>query len=269
MTLSITYSILSALRPVPASINQQDKQYVQFDFSAYTPSAYKTLKQKTKLKLPTTDAPEYTVIGKNEENKDDPQKQGASLTYGPYADVPAGAQQNAAVRYEFTKPLLHATLVERDVEISHWGGNLATEERYWLENRGASLKNQFSRVAWQQMQYYNPASSALKEFTYPVQIGSTDPYFIDDIGNVSTSRFRPINNAKEGLLELKPRYPIFGGWKYSFRVGWDSNLKYYLRKLKSGDGYVLKVPFMEGPKQAEGIEYEKFVMRVILPEGAT
>lgn len=269
VTLSITYSVLSALKPVPASINQADKQYVQFGFSAYTPSAYRTLKQKTKLKLPSTDAPEYTILGKNDDGKDDPQKQGASFTYGPYADVPAAAEQLVAVRYDFTKPMLHATLMERDVEVSHWGGNIATEERYWLEHRGATLKAHFSRVAWQQMQYYSPASSALKEFQYPVMIGSSNPYFIDDIGNVSTSRFRPVNNAKEGLLELKPRYPIFGGWKYSFRVGWDNNLKNYLRKLKTGDGYILKVPFLEGPKQPEGLEYEKLVLRIILPEGAT
>ncbi|GAB7347462.1 hypothetical protein MBLNU459_g4376t1 [Dothideomycetes sp. NU459] len=268
-TLSITYSVLASVNPLPAEINQPDKQYVQFVFSSYTPSAYKTLKQKTKLKLPTTDAPDYTVLGQNEEGKEDPQKQGTSFSYGPYGEVPAGALQAVSVRYEFTKPLLHAKLLERDVEVSHWGGNIAFEERYWLENRGATLKSHFSRVSWQQMQYYNPPTSALKELRYPLPLGSLNPYFIDDIGNVSTSRFRPVSNAKEALLELKPRYPLFGGWKYSFRVGWDANLKNFLRKLKTGDGYVLKVPFVEGPKQAEGIEYEKFVLRIILPEGAT
>ena len=51
-TLSISYSILSILSPVPATINQFDKQYVQYTFSAYTPSAYVTEKQKTKVKFP-------------------------------------------------------------------------------------------------------------------------------------------------------------------------------------------------------------------------
>lgn len=31
---------------------------------------------------------------------------------------------------------------------------------------------------------------------------------------------------------------------------------------------MLKVPFFEGPKQAEGLEYERIITRVILPEGA-
>ncbi|KAI5247015.1 oligosaccharyltransferase alpha subunit [Aureobasidium subglaciale] len=269
LTLSITYSILSALSPLPASIAQADKQYVQITLNAYTNSAYKTLKQKTKLKMPTNDVPEYTVVGTNAEGQQDPVKQGVSFTYGPYGEVPAGANQPVSLRYEFTKPLLHASLVERDIEVSHWGGNIATEERYWLENRGATLKNQFSRVQWQQTQYFNPPSSALKELEYPLIIGSANPYFIDDIGNVSTSRFRPRNTPKEALLQLKPRYPVFGGWKYSFKVGWDNDLKNFLRKLKTGDGYVLKVPFLEGPKQPEGLEIEKLILRVVLPEGAT
>jgi len=171
------------------------------------------------------------------------------------------------VRYEFTKPLTHGKLLERDVEVSHWGGNIAMEERHWLTNRAAVLKNHFSRVTYQQNSYYNPPTHALKEMRFPLTVGSVDPYFIDDIGNVSTSRFR--SNIREANLELKPRYPLFGGWNYSFKVGWNGDLQNYLRRLKSGgDSYVLKVPFFEGPRQAEGAEYERIVTRVILPEGA-
>ncbi|KAI9720665.1 MAG: hypothetical protein M1812_002845 [Candelaria pacifica] len=266
-TLSITYSVLSALTPLPAELQQMDKQYLLYTFSAYTPSAYTTLKQKTKLKFPNTDIPEYTILpaSSNAEGKEDPQRQGSSFTYGPYGSVPAGAAEPISVRYEFTKPLTHATLLERDLEISHWGGNLATEERYWLTNNAAKLSNHFSRVQWASAQYYNPPTRALRELKMPLRVGSLDPYFTDDIGNVSTSRFR--TNLREANLELKPRYPVFGGWKYSFRVGWTSDLKSYLRKA-GGDRYVLKVPFFEGPKQPEGLEYEKVDLRVILPEGA-
>ncbi|KAK4539318.1 hypothetical protein LTR36_000780 [Oleoguttula mirabilis] len=271
LTLSITYSTLAALTPLPAQINQNDKQYLHHAFSAYAPSAYATAKQKTKLKLPTTDVPDATTLpaSLNAEGKEDPQKQGTSYTYGPYGEQAAGALQPASVRYEFTKPLTHSRLLERDIEVSHWGGNLATEERHWLTNRGATLKTPFSRVTYQQSAYYNPPSSALKELRFPLAVGSADAYFIDDIGNVSTSRFR--SNLREANLEAKPRYPVFGGWSYSFKVGWNGDLGNYLRRVKGGAGesYVLKVPFLEGPKQAEGIEYERVVTRVVLPEGAT
>ena len=267
-TLSISYSVLSAFQPLPASIEQADKQYLVYSFSAYSPSAYLTVKQKTKLKFPTTDIPEYTTLpaSSNADGKADPQRQGSSFTYGPYSDVPAGAHEEVQVRYEFTKPLIHASLVERDLEISHWGGNIATEERYWLANNAAKLSKHFSRASWVQTAYYNPPSSALKELRIPLKGGTMDPYFTDEIGNVSTSRFR--SNLREATLEIKPRYPIFGGWKYTFRVGWNADLKSYLRKQPRGEGYVLKVPFLEGPKQPEGIEYEKVEVRVILPEGA-
>ncbi|KAE8838249.1 hypothetical protein P3342_001164 [Pyrenophora teres f. teres] len=267
-TISISYSILSALQPVPATIAQTDKQYLQYTFSAYTPSAYLTEKQRTKVKFPNTDIPDYTALPAelNEEQKADPQKQGSIFTYGLYNNVPAGAQQPVSVRYDFTKPVTHATLLERDIEVSHWGGNLASEERYWLVNQGAGLKNHFSRVEWQRQNYLNPPTSALKGLVMPLAPGAVDPYFTDDIGNVSTSKFRP--GSKEALLELKPRYPIFGTWKYSFRVGWNADLSSYLRKLATGETYVLKVPFLEGPRSREGISYARVNLRVILPEGA-
>jgi oligosaccharyltransferase complex subunit alpha (ribophorin I) len=269
LTLSITYFLLSALEPLPAQIQQNDKQYVLHKFSAYAPSAYTTLKQKTKLKLPTTDVPDATVLPAelNTEGKEDPQKQGNAFTYGPYGELPAGAQEEVSVRYEFTKSLTHATLLERDIEVSHWGGNVATEERHWLTNRAAKLKNHFSRVAFQQAQYFNPPSSALKEMRFPLAVGSVDAYFVDDIGNVSTSRFR--TNEREANLELKPRYPMYGGWNYSFKTGWNADLKTVLHAVKGeSEKFVLKVPFLEGPRQAEGVEYERVVTRVILPEGA-
>lgn len=268
LTLSITYWTLSSLSPLPAQIGQNDKQYVLYAFSAYAPSAYTTQKQKTKLKLPTTDVPDAVTLPKslNAEGKEDPQKQGTSFTYGPYGELEAGAVQEVSVRYEFTKPLTHSKLLERDVEVSHWGGNVAFEERHWLTNRAATLKNHFSRVAYQQSAYYNPPMAALKELRFPLTAESADAYFIDDIGNVSTSRFR--STPREANLELKPRYPVFGGWNYSFRVGWNAELSSYLRHAKGEtDSYVLKVPFLDGPKQGEGLEYERVVTRVILPEG--
>lgn len=229
-----------------------------YAFSIYAPSTYPTQKQKTKIKFPASDVRDYGS---------EPERQGSTLTYGPYENIPAGAEQNASARYDFTKPVIHATLLERDIEISQWGGNLAFEERYWITNKGARLANHFSRVAWATTQYYNPPTSALRSLNVPLQAGSMDPYYTDDIGNVTTSRFR--RSLREANLELKPRYPVFGGWNYSFRIGWNASLKSFLRALKKGDGYVLKVPFLEGPKMNEGISYEKVSLRVILPEGAT
>ena len=197
----------------------------------------------------------------------EPERQGSTFTYGPYDNIPAGAEEEASARYEFTKPIIHITRLERDIEVSHWGGNLATEERYWLTNKGAHLANHFSRVNWAAVQYYNGPTTAVKSLNVPLKIGSLDPYYVDDIGNVSTSRFR--SNSQEANLEIRPRYPVFGGWNYNFRIGWNANLGSFLRTLKNGNGNILMVPFLEGPTMSEGVSYGRVELRVILPEGAT
>ncbi|KAH8170185.1 ribophorin I domain-containing protein [Sarocladium implicatum] len=265
-TLGISFYYLKAYYPLPASIKQEEQQFLAHDFSIYAPSAYPTTKQKTEIKAGSATIPDYTKVAGNGDVSEFPQKQGNKLTYGPFDAQPAGAVSPAQIRFEFTKPVTHVSELERDIEVSHWGGNVAFEERYTLYHMGANLSNNFNRVKWAQQQYFNPVTYALKEIKIPLQIGSEDPYFTDTIGNVSTSRFR--SNKREALLELKPRYPIFGGWKYPFTIGWNSNAANFVRKTASG-GYVFKTPFLEGPKQVEGIEYGQVNVRVLLPEGAT
>ncbi|KAG7114365.1 Dolichyl-diphosphooligosaccharide--protein glycosyltransferase like [Verticillium longisporum] len=264
-TLGISYYSLKSYTPLPAAISQEEQQYLVYDFSVYCPSAYPTTKQKTELKSHSANIPDYTKLPGTGDVAEFPKKDGAKLTYGPFDAKPAGAVSPASVRFEFTKPVSHVSNLDRDIEVSHWGGNVAFEERYTLFHRGANLSNPFSRVKWAQSQYFNPTSFALKELRFPLKAGSEQPYYTDVIGNVSTSKFR--SSKREALLEAKPRYPIFGGWRYPFTVGWNSDAKNFLRNV-AGGGYVLNVPFLEGPKQPEGVEYGQINVRILLPEGA-
>lgn len=261
---------------MPAAIKQDDKQYLTYSFSAYLPSAYPTLKQKTKLKLPSADIPEYTTT-KGLLKTADPEKQGASLTYGPYdTPVPAFTTHPVTVRYEFTKPLLHSTTLRREVEVSHWGGNLATEDHYALTNTGASLSNHFSRVSWATQNFYlqsgQASTPALRQLTLSLPPGSVDPYYTDEIGNVSTSRFRPTPRnsiSRPAHLELKPRYPLFGSWNFAFRVGWNGELNSYVRALVTKPStYILRVPLLSPPTNPEGLSVGVFTLNLLLPEGA-
>ena len=134
-----------------------------------------------------------------------------------------------------------------------------------MTNAGAKLKDNFSRQMWAAKSYYNHPTAAVKQLSYPLHSGTSDVYYTDEIGNVTTSRFR--SNLREAHLELKPRFPLMGGWNYTFTVGWNNDLGRYLKqKITGGEDYVLKVPFMQGP--SEYITYEHFELRVILPEGA-
>lgn len=261
-TLTISYARLQSVRPLPAHITQTDAQFLVHEFSAYWPSSYTSLKQKTDVKFLTPKVPEFTKI------ENFPTVAGTKYTYGSFGEIPAGATEAVRVRYEYTRAVIDVSRLERDVEVSHWGGNVAFEERYTMHNHAANLSEQFNRVKWAQMQRIQPVSTAIKELKFPLAAGSKDVYYTDVIGNVTTSRFR--SNSKEAHLETKPRYPVFGGWNYPFRIGWNADTKDYLRKLSVSDTetYILNVPFLEGPKQAEGVAYEDVELRIILPEGA-
>lgn len=266
-TLQIVAILTSTLSPLPKEIAQDDSQYLQYTGPRYTLSAYPTDKQKTKFRFPSVEIASFTQFPNLPDGTVDPQKTGNSLSYGPYSAPISEEKENTIVlRYDYTNPIIHVNRLERDIEVSHWGGNLATEERYVMTNAGAKLKDNFSRQMWTAKSYYNHPTAALKQLTYPLHPGTSDVYYTDEIGNVTTSRFR--SNLREAHLELKPRFPLMGGWNYTFTVGWNNDLgKYLKQKVAGGEDYVLKVPFMQGP--TEYITYEDFELRVILPEGAT
>ncbi|KAK6505005.1 dolichyl-diphosphooligosaccharide--protein glycosyltransferase subunit 1 [Arthrobotrys musiformis] len=261
ITLAITAGITGALTPIPAVIGQSDKQFLSYTDAKFVPSPYFTEKQKTKFRAANGEIPDYTIFEQTD-------KSGYIVSYGPYDNVePWGTDAQVdkfTIRFEFTNPVVYMEKLERDIEVSHWGNNLAIEERYWMVNNGAKLKEQFSRLTWATTSYYNPPTAAIKSLLFPLRVGSKDAYYTDEVGNVSTSKFR--SDSREAILDIKPRFPVFGGWNYSFVVGWNNDLPAYLRHGE-GDSYILKVPLLQGPSQSTS--YGKVEVRIILPEGAT
>jgi len=80
----------------------------------------------------------YTKGKLNVDGEPDPTKSGSVLTYGPYGTLPPTALlEEITIRYEYTAPIPFADYVERDIEVSHWGNNVAIEERYNLTNHAA------------------------------------------------------------------------------------------------------------------------------------
>lgn len=71
-------------------------------------------------------------------------KSGATVTYGPFHDIPASAsqefvdkkQKQIAIHYTYDHPVLEITKLERAAEISHWGANLNIQDNLWLHNAG-------------------------------------------------------------------------------------------------------------------------------------
>ena len=53
-----------------------------------------------------------------------------------------------------------------------------------------------------------------------------DVYYRDEIGNISTSNLREQDDSVE--LELRPRFPLFGGWKTHYYIGYNVPSYQYL-----------------------------------------
>ncbi len=136
------------------------------------------------------------------------------------------------------------------------------------------LEGQFSRLEYQRRNHFQPrASPILPGFTIPLPAGARDPYFTDIVGNVSTSRFQPAppksrsNTAVErrSLLEVKTRYPLLGGWNYTFRLGWDASLGESTVYDSSNNKYIAAIPFFT---HIPGSVVDDAEVKIILPEGA-
>ncbi len=152
------------------------------------------------------------------------------------------------------------------MEVSHWGGNVAFEERYTLFHRGANLSQLFNRVKWAQQQYYSPSSHALKEMKFPPPTcGQRRP--------VLYRRHRqrvylaiPKQQARGSFGDQAPIPAL-----RRLEVPLHDRLELGCQELSAAIGqrrFRAQRPLPRGPKQLEGTEYEHVEVRVVLPEGA-
>ncbi|KAF9451718.1 oligosaccharyl transferase alpha subunit [Macrolepiota fuliginosa MF-IS2] len=270
--------------PWPEYAGQKENQAMRYTSDLYVLSPYPTLVQRTKIKALAPRIISFT----NPENvgafasDSVASKSGATVTYGPFNNLPATAdydfikshQQPVTVRYYHDQPVLEVTSYKRAVEISHWGSNINTEDNIILHNAGPKLKGHFSRVDYQQQTYYgHPVPHILHSLRLDLPPGINNVYYYDLVGNVSTSRLNIAPAVPKGQvakqdsnLELKPRYPLMGGWNYTFTLGWDADLASAASYNKSSGEYQIEVPIMT---PISGAVVDNLELKVVLPEGAT
>ena len=119
----------------------------------------------------------------------------------------------------FSNPTYGPIITEyhRKVYIEHYSGILNIHNNYVLVNKGSKL-DYFNRADYvkQRGTFTRIPIIQQLEFNLPhVDL----PWVRDLVGNISTSNFRQLKSTKS-LLEIKPRYPIFGGWQFEFGNGY-------------------------------------------------
>src|ERR1700721_678546 len=114
------------------------------------------------------------------------------------------------------------------------------------------LQGHFSRLELQnQSLHRETAPHTLSSLTLNLPPGIQNVYYYDLIGNVSTSHLRlapthPLNTRfnRYRLFEFQPRYPLLGGWNYSFTLGWDAPLAHSARWDKQNRRYIVGIPVL-------------------------
>lgn len=252
LSFEVELVLFEALRPYPTEITQAEKQYVVFKGNHYYYSLYQTQKQTTVVNLASDKTESYSQLKPTS-------KSDSTITYGPYENVKPFEQDELSVHYENNAPFLTVTNLIRTIEVSNWG-NIAVEETIDISHTGAKLKGSFSRFDYMRRQ---GGSSSVKSFKTLLPSTAADVYYRDEIGNISTSNLRlPGKSGKPAELELRPRFPLFGGWKTHYTIGY--NLPVYQYLFNKGNDFALKMKLIDHIYDDQHIE--NAVIRVILPE---
>lgn len=150
--------------------------------------------------------------------------------------------------------------LERTIEVSHWG-NIAVKEEIQMTHTGAKLKGSFSRYDFQKDG--RSGQSAVKSYKTYLPASATGVYYRDTNGNISTSNMNLMRESVD--LDLRPRFPLFGGWKTQYVLGY--NVPSYEYLYSSDNDYILKMHLIDHIH--DNMCIDEAVITIILPEGSS
>lgn len=251
-SLVVTAHYTHKLVPYPSEITQSERQYLRFTGNANFYSPYATDSVETQIRTANNNILDFT-------NLQPVNKQDSTITYGPFNNVPAFTNQEVSVHYENNAPFLTIVDMLRHIEVSHWG-NIAVEEKVHVVHSGAKLKGSFSRYEYQRK---NDGVSSVRAYKTVLPASAKDVYYRDDIGNISTSNLRELIDSVE--IELRPRFPLFGGWNTDYVIGY--NVPSYEYLYSSGNQYALRIRFIDHVH--DDMVVDRVTVKIVLPELAT
>lgn len=250
-TIDVNAVFTHVLKPYPSEIGQQEKQLVVLQSNLYFYSPYSTKSQITTVTTTNSNVESYTKTKPFSQSHN-------TVSYGPYEDKAAFSESVLRIHEENNSPFITVTSIDRVIEVSHWG-NIAVEEHIDVKHTGAKLKGSFSRFDYQRQQ---DGYASVKSFKTILPASARDVYYRDEIGNISTSNMREMDESVD--VELRPRFPLFGGWKTRYFLGY--NVPSYEYLFHKGDQYALKMRFVD--HIYDDMVVDELQLKIILPEGA-
>lgn len=253
------------LKPYPGEIVQAERQLVVYKGRIYFPTYYTTETQTTRVRLPSgSSAESYTKLRPVTYSD-------RFINYGPYDKIPpkdGSTNEELRVHVENNTPFMVVENLQRTVLISHWAGTVSVEEILDVVHAGAKLKGPFSRYEYQREPTSNGVSS-IRSWKTRLPAGAHDIYYRDEIGNISTSNVKTSSSAV--YVEIKPRFPLFGGWRTQYTLGYTLPAKNNLfssstNTLTNAD-YTLRIPFVD--HIFDNMVIDQATIKIVLPEGAS
>ncbi|KAJ1847268.1 dolichyl-diphosphooligosaccharide--protein glycosyltransferase subunit 1 [Coemansia sp. RSA 2703] len=264
------------VRPLPeGNVAQTDDQRWAWDDALLVASPYPTRKQKTIVALDKS-----ARLVRYEGTRGSLSDESGNVVFGPFAGSDREAVGNGRVVYVSNAEHLEATHVRREYFASHWDDTLHVSDSFDVRNAGPQTPGHAVDSVQRMMTRFTGARDNLvKQFAQHVPVDAREVFFVDAIGNVSTSAVdRVPGSPGKRMLRLKPRFPLAGGWRYAWRHGYRLPLGQHLRHDASGR-FRLRVPFIEplvasaaddkqpvrSERTAAVLAYE---LHVTLPQGA-
>lgn len=265
----VRYVYSNTLTAFPEKIKMSESQKLLLRLNKFAYSAYPTLEyliaftgfnsaQEMDLQLtdvePTPGLPVF-----------EPRVEERALAYGPLFDtLEPFSVGPMGLLYDHNRPLTRVVNLERSLWLP--GSDIDVvqiEEYYELYNNGAELKDGYSRVDWMTGRYdlvRNHFAISQLEFPENPEAPFDNLYFTDKVGKVSS------HHPQLGHILMQPRYPLFGGWKYNFTMGWTNKLDNFVHRVTGEeDTYVAQFPLLNGLRE---IYYDDVYLSFYLPENA-
>lgn len=261
LDISVSGRLVHASQPLPYAIRQGEAQLLYWSGDAAVRTPYPSKQATLTIKAPTAKIEAFGPGGT---------QSGSSITYGPAprrAHTAVDLVPTTFVHYEYPRPVVTYVDLERNVQVSHIGNTVSTQDNVWMRNDGALLNGFFSRSEYLISKYLKnnaESSSMIDQVAYFLPADARDIYFVDTIGNVSTSTVQPSATGKFTRVNLQPRYPLLGGWNYTYSLGWNEDLNLMARSVSLGRT-IFEVPFISVTKNT-AVDHAR--ARIVLPEGA-
>ncbi|KAJ1508476.1 hypothetical protein HMI55_000357 [Coelomomyces lativittatus] len=257
--------LYNALKPLPESIRQGESQLLLYESTfGYPLDEGPILEFSLTVKLPNSIKPEHFTM------LDPYQYSGNSITYGPFKQEEDPSHRPLRIHFLSTKMGFTIESWHREIWVRNFGSTLEFEDRISLAHRGAKLKGPFSRGMFMQDMARQADLPYIAGMILELPASVEELYYRDDTGNVSTSAVHRMTDRT--MLVLRPRYQVFGGWKYNWEHGFSMSSSSMLTQDKeatepSVSRYTLTVPTLHSFDNNDVLA-EHYQLKVVLPESA-